>query len=179
MKSRKYFSVILYVVILVLVFSWLLGLFGTNKDSLTYSQIVDLFNLQQVKAFEVNGRTIYMELHAPYNGKTEVQGELADPDGFRQDMWPLLQEQSKSGVLENYNFIAVKATSPYAYVLPIILAGLVLLIVWMLLVGRANQNNPMANFGKARTGIGQPSNKKVTFDDVAGVDEERRSCRKW
>jgi len=31
----------------------------------------------------------------------------------------------------------------------------------------------MANFGKARVGFGQPGNQKVTFDDVAGVDEEK------
>jgi len=45
--------------------------------------------------------------------------------------------------------------------------------VWMFIMGRANQNNPMANFGKARTGHGQPSGKKITFADVAGVDEEK------
>ena len=173
LKNRKLFTAILYIAILALAFSWMLGLFGGNKDNLTYSQIVNLFYQQQVKSFLVDGETIYMVLNTPYNGKTEVEGQLADPEGFRQDMWQILQEQSQSGVLESYNFIAKKGTSPYAYVLPIILAGLILLLVWMFLVGRANQNNPMANFGKARTVLGQTGGKKITFDDVAGVDEEK------
>jgi len=173
LKNRKLITVILYIAILALAFSWMLGLFGGNKDNLPYSQIVNLFQQQQVKTFLVDGETIYMVLHTPYNGKTEVKGQLADPEGFRQDMWQILQEQSQSGVLESYNFIAKEGTSPYAYVLPIILAGLVLLLVWMFLVGRANQSNPMANFGKARTVLGQTGGKKITFDDVAGVDEEK------
>ena len=38
-------------------------------------------------------------------------------------------------------------------------------------MGRANAKNPMADFGKARTVSG--SKQKVTFQDVAGVDEEK------
>jgi len=40
-------------------------------------------------------------------------------------------------------------------------------------MGRANSKNPMADFGKARAVHGQNAKKKVTFDDVAGVDEEK------
>ena len=52
-----------------------------------------------------------------------------------------------------------------------------LLILWMALAGRAAQNNPMNNFGKARTINGLPANKKVTFADVAGVDEEKEELQ--
>ena len=62
-------------------------------------------------------------------------------------------------------------------VLPMALAGLVVLIVWFLLMSKANQNNPMANFGKARTVLGLPDNKKVTFQDVAGADEEKQELQ--
>ncbi len=34
--------------------------------------------------------------------------------------------------------------------------------------------NPMAQFGRARTVLGVPDNKKVTFADVAGADEEKQ-----
>ena len=55
--------------------------------------------------------------------------------------------------------------------MPIILAGIVILLAWMIIMGRANAKNPMADFGKARTVSG--SKQKVTFADVAGVDEEK------
>ncbi len=173
MKNRRWITIVIYVAILALAFSWMLGLFGGRGDNLPYSQVIALFNQEQVKSFVVDGAYIELNLHAPYNGKTNLTAKLADPEGFRQDMWDTLQAQSQSGVLESYHFIPEEGISPYDFVLPVILAGLVLLLVWMFLVGRANQNNPMANFGKARTTHGQPGQKKITFDDVAGVDEEK------
>ena len=172
MKNRKIITVIIYVAILALAFSWILGLFGESKDAVPYSQIIALFHQEQVKSFVVEGEYIRLNLHTPYNGKTVLTTQLADPEGFRQDMWDTLQAQSQSGILESYNFVAGQKLSPWDFVFPIIIAGLVILLVWMFFVGRANQNNPMANFGKARAGYGQ-SGKKVTFADVAGVDEEK------
>jgi len=173
LKKRKLVTIVIYVAILALVFSWMLGLFGGGGNDITYSQMMTLFRQEQVKRFVVEGERMKLWLHAPYEGKEILTTKLADPDGFRQDMWIVLEAQSQSGVLESYNFIAGAKTSPWDYVLPIIVAGLVILVIWFLLVGRANQNNPMANFGKARTGHGQPGGKKITFDDVAGVDEEK------
>ena len=173
MKKRKVISIVLYVAILALAFSWMLGLFGKKGEDIPYSQVIELFRKEQVKSFVVEGEYIQLELHKPYNGEDVVVAKLADPEGFRQDMWSVLQEQSQSGVLVSYHFIAGDTLSPYDFILPIILAGLAILLVWTLLVGRANQSNPMANFGKARTGHGQPAGKKVTFQDVAGVDEEK------
>ncbi|MBE6941523.1 MAG: ATP-dependent zinc metalloprotease FtsH [Ruminococcaceae bacterium] len=87
-------------------------------------------------------------------------------------MRELFAEQTADGVLESYDFLPEKETSPYDWILPILIAGVVLLILWVLLMGRLNAGgNPMANFGKARTMLG--NNTKVTFDDVAGADEEK------
>ena len=168
MKNRKTPIMIIYVVILILIFSWMLGIFGDAGKGLTYSQVVALFNQEKVRSFTAEGDTIYLQLH---EGEEILTGDIADTDSFRREMWETIQTQSESGVLESYNFQAKEPISPFDFVLPIILAGAVLLILWMLLVGRANAKNPMADFGKARTVDG--SNQKVTFADVAGVDEEK------
>jgi len=172
LKNRKLISLVIYVAVLILAFSWMLGLFGPHDDGLAYSQVVSLFQQKQVKSFIVEDNYIRMVLHEPFEGKNSVVATLADPEGFRLEMSQLLQEQSETGVLEEYDFVPADKTSPFDYVLPIIVAGLVLLLVWAFLVGRSNSNNPMANFGKARTVQGQVG-KKVTFNDVAGVDEEK------
>ncbi len=173
MKNRRKFVVIIYALILILAFSWMMGLFDTRSDKIPYSEVIALFRNEQVISFVVEGDYIQLYLRTPYIGKDVVVTTLADPDSFRAEMWDLLQEQSASGVLESYNFVPEEKASPYDWVLPIILAGLAILVIWMLLAGRASNNNPMANFGKARTGHGQPSGKKITFNDVAGVDEEK------
>ena len=168
MKNRKTPILIIYVVILLVVFSWMLGIFGDSGKGLTYSQVVALFDQEKVRSFTAEGDTIYLELHG---SEDTVVGTIADTDSFRREMWDTIQEQTKSGVLESYDFQAKESLSPYDFILPIILAGGVLLILWMLLMSKANAKNPMADFGKARTVSG--SNQKVMFADVAGVDEEK------
>ena len=173
MKKRSIFSVILYVVILGLLLSWVLGVFGGAADDLTYSQVVGLFQKEQVKSFVVEDGTITMKLHNPYNGKTELECSLSDNESFRLEMWDTIQAQTESGVLESYDFLPEKEGSAFDIVLPLLLVGVVLLLVWALLMSRMNSANAMSNFGKARTVLGIPDDKKVTFDDVAGADEEK------
>lgn len=173
MKSRRIITILIYVAVLALAFSWMLGLFGGGGEDLSYSQIIKLFKEEQVSSFVVEENTIYLVLNSPYNGKTSMKAALADPDGFREDMWEVLQSQSESGVLKSYDFKPTEKQSPFDYIIPIVLAGVILLVLWFFLVGRANTNNPMNNFGKARTVNGSAGNKKVTFADVAGVDEEK------
>ena len=173
MKKRRIITLIIYAAVLVVAFSAMMGFFAEDRDQLSYSQIVNLFDQEQVRSFVVEENNIYLVLHSEYNGKSSVKAPLADPDSFRQQMWQTLQEQTQSGVLESYDFVPQEAQSPFDYFLPIVLAGIVLIFIWIVLVGRANSNNPMNNFGKARTVNGLPENKKVTFEDVAGVDEEK------
>ncbi len=173
MKKRRLITTILYIAILVLLFSWMLGLFGSRTDNVPYSQVVSLIQTGKVKNFTVEGDIIHLQLHEAYEGKTSLSVKLADPEGFRQDMWPTLQALSQEGTLESYHFIAGEKLSPWDFVFPIIIAGLAIVLVWVLLMSRASRNNPMADFGKARVGLGQPGNQKITFADVAGVDEEK------
>ena len=87
-------------------------------------------------------------------------------------------EQTASGVLESYNFVPDKGFSPYTLILPLLVVGLVILFVWALLMGRmSSAGNPMNGFSKARTVLGVPGDKKVTFDDVAGADEEKEELQ--
>ena len=172
MKNRKIFSLILYVVVLVLLFSWTLGILGDGTDGLTYSQVVALFEGEQVRSFLVEDDVIQLQLHTPIDGKSIYTASLSDAESFRREMWELIQTQTADGILESYDFRAGEGLSPYDFIVPIILAGLALLLVWMFLMGRANAKNPMADFGKARATVGQKG-KKVMFADVAGVDEEK------
>ncbi len=178
MKRRNSFMLLLYVAILVLVFSIVLGLYGNLTDDLSYSQVVELFQKEQVKRFTVNGNSITMELHAPYKGETKLKVQLADSDAFRREMQELLRTQSEAGILESYDFIAQKPQSFYGLILPLLIVGGVLLIIWFILMTRAQAaGNPMSNFGRARTVLGVPDGKKITFADVAGADEEKEELR--
>ena len=175
MKDRKFITVILYLVILAVAFTWLLQIFNPGLTNLTYSQVVELFQEEQVRAFSAREGQLTLQLYAPYNGSTTLTVPLSDVEAFRREIWDLVQDQSASGVLESYDFPPDAQPSPYDYVFPLILAGLAVLLVWFFLMSRINNagGNPMANFGRARAGMGLSDGEKVTFDDVAGADEEK------
>ncbi len=173
MKKPSFLSIVVYLVILGLLLVWSMGLFGDGTDNLTYSQIVALFQDEQVKSFTVEDDLIQLELHTPVNGKNSLVCKLADRGSFRRELSDLWAEQTAKGVLESYDFVPEEGFSPYSLILPALIVGLVLLILWVILASRANRSNPMANFGKARTMLGIPNGKKVTFEDVAGADEEK------
>ena len=173
-KRKKLFPTVIYIAIIALILCWIFGVFDGRDDELTYSEVVSLFQAEQVKSFELDGEKLTMQLHKPYKEKEDVRTYLSDPEGFRTNMDALLQQQLESGILESYNITPPAGLNPFDFVFPIILSGVVLLILWVVLVGRANNGgNPMSNFGKARAILGQAGSEKITFKDVAGVDEEK------
>ena len=177
MKIRKFMPLILYMLVLFLVFSWTGNLFGAGSNGLSYSQVVELFRSEQVKSFVVSEDTIQLELYNPYNGETRLTANMADPESFRAELSDLFLEQTDAGILESYDFLPEKGFSPYQLIFPLLVVGLILLFLWAMFMGRMNSNNPLQNFGKARTVLGIPDNKKVTFADVAGADEEKEELQ--
>ena len=174
MKQRKAIPVFTYVIILALIFTFVSGILTNMNKGPAYSEVVRLFEMEQVKSFTVADDTITLQLYNPYNGETELVAQMADAESFRREMWDLIQAQQAAGILERYDFEAEKAFSVYDLILPLLIVGLVLMILWIMLASKANSSNPMSNFGQARTVLGVPNGSKVTFDEVAGADEEKQ-----
>ncbi len=171
MKKRKSLALIIYIIILVLAFSWMMGLFSFGPKELNYSYVVSLFEEQNVKSFVVTGDEIRLELREPVEGETVFVANIGDQSSFRTEIGDLIEAQRESGILEYYTFQPAEGLSPYDFILPLILAGLVLLIIWGFIAGRANGQNSVNNFGKARFTLN--TSQKVTFADVAGAEEEK------
>ena len=171
-RSSRLFAVILYGILAGLLIAWSLGVFS-GSDTIPYSQAEALLRNEQVKSFVVEGNTITMELHTSLNGKSTVRASLADPDGFHQELRTILQDQASRGVLVDYDFIPERGLSPYDFIIPALVVCVLALLLWMVLAGRMNSNAMANSFGKARTVLGIPDDRKVTFADVAGADEEK------
>ncbi len=173
MNNRKFFPLLMYMAVLVLVLSWASGLLSQNRNAVPYSRVLSLFEQEQVRSFVVEGDTLTLYLNSPYEGKTTLSTTLGDPDAFRRELSDTIREQTASGVLESYDFLPKQGFSPYSLIVPLLIVGILLLMVWAMLMGKMNGSNPLSNFGKARTVLGVPDGKKVTFADVAGADEEK------
>ena len=175
MKKRKNFPVIIYLLLLFVLMYGVMQMVTLSSQALTYSDIVELFEAEQVKNFTVRGNDIRLELHEPLEGETELQASLANPESFRAEMNQLFREQQDRGILESYDFLPEESFTPFDLVLPLLTVGIVLLLVWSMIMMRmnGNGNGPMNGFTRARTVLGIPDGKKVTFADVAGADEEK------
>ena len=181
MKKAKILPLIAYVVVLVLLTGFLVNGLDLDRNKLTHTQILELFENEQVKSFIIQGNQIELKLHGTYDGKDKLLCNLGEPEYFLRQVEPLLAEQKASGVLESYNFLSVAPTTPMDFILPLLIVGMVLLFLWFILVSRASAGagggGQMNNFGKARTVVGIPDGRKVTFQDVAGADEEKQELQ--
>ena len=173
MNNRKFLPIFIYAAVLVLILSWAGGLFAQNRNAVPYSRVLELFEKEQVESFLVEGNKLTLYLNAPYEGRTTLFSVLSDQEAFRKELGDTIRTQTAAGVLKTYDFLPGESFSPYSLILPLLIVGLVLLMVWSILMGKMSGGNPLNNFGKARTVLGVPDGKKVTFADVAGADEEK------
>ena len=174
MNEKRIRSVIPMLILLVLIFflgSWLLRFL--QPQGLPYSQVLEQFQEENVSSFTVKDGVLEMPLHEPLNGAYDAIAYLDDTDAFRQDTAEMVRQQREKGTLTGYDFQPDTQTNVLERSIPYFLAGLALILVWMFLSSRSNAGgNGLAGFTRARTSLGS-AGKPVTFDDVAGADEEK------
>ena len=144
-----------------------------STQSLQYSDVLDLFRNEKVASFTLEGSSLTMQVRGDGDTTSTVTAKIGDTEQFRADLDDLIAEQYAAGTLKSYNYLP--ASDPwYRAAAPYIIGGIVLLIVFFFLSSRANGGpNGMANFTKANARFGIPTSQTVTFQDVAGADEEK------
>ena len=144
-----------------------------STQSLQYSDVLDLFRNEKVASFTLEGSNLTMQVRGSGDATSTVTAKIGDTEQFRADLDDLIAEQYAAGTLKSYNYLP--ASDPwYRAAAPYIIGGIVLLILFFFLSSRANGGpNGMANFTKANARFGIPTSQTVTFQDVAGADEEK------
>ena len=174
-QQPKTLQTILLVAVLALVLVVLSSsLLTQNGSRLAYSDVLDLFENEQVESFVLQGDTLTLTL---YGSDAEQAGtataKIGDIETFHKDLDETIAAQSAAGVLKSYNYLPA-ANSIWKTVLPYLLVGIALLFVWFILMNRSGSGpNAMAQFTRANARFGVPSGESVTFQDVAGADEEK------
>ena len=174
-QQPKTLQTILLVAVLALVLVVLSSsLLTQNGSRLAYSDVLDLFKNERVESFVLQGDTLTLTL---YGSDAEQAGtataKIGDIETFHKDLDETIAAQSAAGVLKSYNYLPA-ANSIWKTVLPYLLVGIALLFVWFILMNRSGSGpNAMAQFTRANARFGVPSGESVTFQDVAGADEEK------
>ena len=107
MKKQSHISVFLFYFIIfgILLISASM-LFRTDAGtSLQYSDVVDLFENEQVTSFLVDDRdNLILQLRTPLDGQTVAVYRLSDVSRFREELEPLIRSQYAAGILTSYDF---------------------------------------------------------------------------
>ena len=145
-----------------------------------YSEIRQLFEQEKVESFEfADSTTLVLTLRDAAEGEA-LKYEIHSFELFYEDLNDLVQEQKAKGVITSYNYPPPETTNWLEILLPWILTALLLGGIWYLMSMRAQGGmggDRMNKFGTARTRTLSDKDKKVTFDDVAGADEEKEELR--
>ena len=173
MKKRNILGVLVYVVIIAIALFWIISLFSSPAE-LSYAKAVQLIREEKVRYFSVAEDVLYLQLKEEFNGATEYTAPLPYVESFRAELGAEIDRQYQAGILTDYTYYAPDRITPADFILPALAVGLLLLMLWFILMSRANARNGLNNFGKARTVLGLPEDQKVTFADVAGADEEKQ-----
>jgi len=174
-KNSKFRGLILYVILFV-VLIWAFSAFGNaaGANRITFAQLVDYFQQEEVTAFEVNKQNrISIQLK---DGSVKFH-ELSDLMLFEENLGDLVRAQKNAGIITDYDFKAPYIMPAWLQVaLPAIISVVLVMAIWWIMAVRQQQaqggggGGGLNNFGRARANEQKPN---VTFADVAGADEEK------
>ena len=172
MKKRNIKTIVLYIVlILVVIFAANALLSGMNSATkLSYSEIIELFERNEVKEFKVeeNGKLILTKTDG-----TQITRMLLVFSVFREDIEPYLNNSN----LEKYDYAEPSQNSWLINLLPYLLMTVLMIVLGVIFMKKAGGAGGVANFGKSRARLLDQDKKRVLFSDVAGADEEKEELR--
>ena len=167
---------ILLVLLLVMLIMTVVRNMSAGGSDVAYSDMCRYFREEKVQSFTITGD----KLTAKLQDNSSVSCTIGSVETFYTDMDGLVQQQVQSGLVKQQNF--VQATNWVSTLLPYVL-GVIGFILIINLMGRmsgggnAAAQDKMAKFGQARVQMPGRGEDRVTFDQVAGADEEKEELQ--
>ena len=156
-----------------------------NQTAVTYGQIRRLLEEQQVSQVVVEDNTVTLWLKEPADGQATVRYDVGNPQWFYDDFNDLIVEQQRLGIIADYDYPQGWVPPYWMTYLPWVAILVVFGLLWYFMFlrqagaggGGGGGGDRTARFGRARTRTGADEQKKVTFEDVAGAEEEKEELR--
>lgn len=144
------------------IYAFVLG-FNTSPKKIVYSELVSGIKSEQIQELVVSGHTVT----ALQKGGQKVKTTIPSYEAFQNDAGEEMNEQMQKGTLKMESYETKISWSVVTNIL------LILVFIFVFVFGFMRRGGGGAgNFTKSRAKL-NTSNKKVTFKDVAGADEEK------
>ncbi len=166
---------VLYLVVLAIFLMSVSALFRTNSvEPLSYADVLAVFEAGDVRQFSLSADgSLVMELYSAEEGQYAT-AQVGSVEQFHADLDETIAAYHAEGKLVDYDYPPAAEKLPWYTIVFYAVMGIGVIILVINLVGKNNGGqNSMGRFSKANARIGDSNQKKVTFDDVAGADEEK------
>lgn len=190
--GKKLRTPLIYLAIVVLMIVLLTQLQNGSTDDkkIEYADFLAMAKGGTVEAVEYcNGEIVGIKKGSAYKDlfpkKYDFICNVSNENAFRSDMAAIVADakgiDAEKVTPEDYPFTYTYNPPPepsvLEYILPYLIM-LVIIVVFYVVVFRAQGGgNKMMSFGKAHTRTQMDPNNRVTFDDVAGADEEKEELK--
>ncbi|SNX54291.1 ATP-dependent zinc metalloprotease FtsH [Thermoanaerobacterium sp. RBIITD] len=164
------------IVIWILIIIALYAIVQLYTDNVKQPRTIDVTELySQVRRENISGLTI---------SGTTITGTLKDGTAFNSNVPDISSFMQLLTPYIEANKISVKSeppqNTPWWYsLLPTLFMVVVLIVLWYVFIQQAQGGggNRVMSFGKSRAKMVTDEKKKVTFNDVAGADEEKEELQ--
>ena len=166
-------------VIIIFIMSFFIGGNNGYSKKTTYSDIVDMFNNHEIAEYQLNLGSGVLQYKKVGDSK-EYKYTVPSVNMFYDDIHRSVVENNADSTKQKivYDYKSGTTTSWIVSLLPTLGCMVALGVIMAIMMRRMNQNlmgesNRTANFGKARVKTIKDGKHRVTFNDVAGCDEEK------
>ncbi len=147
----------------------------SGAGTIAYSDMCRYFRAEKVQSFSITGD----RLQAVLQDGSVTACTIGSVETFYSDMDGLVQKQVQSGTVKQQEFIHATnwASTLLPYAMGIIGFILIINLMGRMAGGGAAAQDKMAKFGQARVQMPGRGEDRVTFDQVAGADEEKEELQ--
>ena len=167
---KKFSSLTIWIIVLMLMGVSAMFLLETNKsnNSIAFNEFQQEWKQNNIKSIEVkeDGMTVEGVLNS---GKTFVTIVPA------ARLYQFMGANENTAITETYE--APTTLPGWISIIPTVILIVMLFGLWFMFMqqaqGGGGGNRGVMNFGKSKAKMATPDSRKVTFNDVAGADEEK------
>lgn len=165
MRGIGFYAII--IILLVVTVSVLLQ--QNDTAAVTYSDVIDAFENEQVTEFVIDGST----LNASLKDGSTLNYSLPSVELFFNDLGETIRQQRTDGTIKTYDW-RTQEIPWWASLVPYVVLIGIMALFWYFMFNKADGGGRGAmQFGKPRIKHADDDKRHVTFQDVAGADEEK------
>jgi cell division protease FtsH len=159
MRMIGFYLLVLVVIILAVTF---LNPMRTEVKHMTYSDLVTGLNQNKVATVKING--------------SKATGKLTNGKRYETIVPEYTIDQVVSNAVIKNPKLKVEIAQNQSWLvslIPSVILVVMMILFFIMLTQQSGGGGKVMSFGKSRARMQSPNDKKVTFDDVAGADEEK------